>query len=187
MEGFRAGKKENKLGSRASDTAEVMMEDCWFRTTTCLGSAARDSFRRSRFSTAGESRLPLWVWERRWALTRPPALLQGAQQFGRPIAEFQAIQFHLAEMATRISASEAAHLAAAVAMDRGERVTRIAAQAKLMPGETAVFCAERGVQIHGGYGYHQGLSGREVLPRLQDLHDRGRDQRDPASGDSRHF
>jgi alkylation response protein AidB-like acyl-CoA dehydrogenase len=75
------------------------------------------------------------------------------RQFDRPIAEFQAVRFHLAEMATRIAASEALTLAAAVAIDRGENVTRLASEAKLMAGETAVFCAERGVQIHGGYGF----------------------------------
>ena len=75
------------------------------------------------------------------------------KQFNQPIANFQAIRFHLASMATQISAAEAMTLAAAVAMDKGQRVTRLAAQAKLFAGETAVFCAERGVQIHGGYGY----------------------------------
>jgi alkylation response protein AidB-like acyl-CoA dehydrogenase len=75
------------------------------------------------------------------------------EQFGKPIASFQAIQFHLAEMATRIAAAEALTLAAAMAMDRGEAVSRLAAEAKLYTGETAVFCAERGVQILGGYGY----------------------------------
>jgi len=74
-------------------------------------------------------------------------------QFGKPIAEFQAIRFHLAEMATRIAAAEALTMAAALKMDQGKRVTRLAAEAKLYTGETAVFCAERGVQIHGGYGY----------------------------------
>jgi alkylation response protein AidB-like acyl-CoA dehydrogenase len=75
------------------------------------------------------------------------------EQFGRPIADFQAIQFHLAEMATRVAAAEALVLAAAMALDRGERVTRLAAEAKLFAGEAAVFCSERGVQIHGGYGF----------------------------------
>jgi len=75
------------------------------------------------------------------------------QQFGQPIASFQAIQFALAEMATRIAAAEALTFAAAEAMDRGRPVSRLASQAKLYTGETAVFCSERGVQIHGGYGF----------------------------------
>ena len=75
------------------------------------------------------------------------------RQFGKPIARFQAIQFHLAEMATRLAAAEILTMAAAVAMDTGEPVNRLAAEAKLYAGEAAVFCAERGVQIHGGYGF----------------------------------
>ena len=75
------------------------------------------------------------------------------QQFGRPIAGFQALRFAFAEMATRIAAAEALTLRAALAMDGGEHVTRLAAEAKLYASETAVFCAERGVQIHGGYGF----------------------------------
>ena len=81
------------------------------------------------------------------------AYAQQREQFGKPIAAFQAIQFYLAEMATRIQASEVMTLVAAQAMDHGEPVSRLAAEAKLLAGETAVFCAERGVQIHGGYGF----------------------------------
>jgi len=75
------------------------------------------------------------------------------EQFGQPIAEFQAIQFALAEMSTRIAAAQALTLAAAEALDRGKNVTRLASEAKLFAGEAAVFCSERGVQIHGGYGF----------------------------------
>ena len=75
------------------------------------------------------------------------------EQFGQAIAGFQAIQFHLAEMATKIAAAEALTFAAALEMDRGGDVSRIASEAKLMTGEVAVFCSERGVQIHGGYGF----------------------------------
>ena len=75
------------------------------------------------------------------------------EQFGKPIARFQAIQFYLAEMSTRVAAAEALTLATALAMDRGDSVSRLAAEAKLLAGEAAVFCAERGVQIHGGYGF----------------------------------
>ncbi len=75
------------------------------------------------------------------------------EQFGKPIASFQAIQFALAEMSTRIAAAEALTMAAAVEMDRTGKVTLKASEAKLMTGEAAVFCSERGVQIHGGYGF----------------------------------
>jgi alkylation response protein AidB-like acyl-CoA dehydrogenase len=75
------------------------------------------------------------------------------EQFGQPIAEFQAIRFALAEMATRIAAAEALTFAAATEMDKTGKVTLKASEAKLMTGEAAVFCSERGVQIHGGYGF----------------------------------
>jgi alkylation response protein AidB-like acyl-CoA dehydrogenase len=87
------------------------------------------------------------------ALETAVAYARERRQFGRPIASFQAIQFDLAEMATRIAAAEALTFAAARGMDRGERVTRIASEAKLLAGEASVYCAERGVQIHGGYGF----------------------------------
>ena len=75
------------------------------------------------------------------------------EQFGQPIAEFQAIRFALAEMATRIAAAEILTFAAAAEMDKTGKVTLKASEAKLMTGEAAVFCSERGVQIHGGYGF----------------------------------
>ncbi len=74
------------------------------------------------------------------------------EQFGKPIAQFQAIQFHLAEMATKIAAAEALTLAAAAARDSGAQASLLASEAKLFAGEAAVFCSDRGVQIHGGYG-----------------------------------
>jgi alkylation response protein AidB-like acyl-CoA dehydrogenase len=75
------------------------------------------------------------------------------EQFGKPIAAFQAIQFILAEMSNRIAAAEILTFAAAEAMDHGRPVSRLASEAKLYAGEAAVFCSERGVQIHGGYGF----------------------------------
>jgi hypothetical protein len=76
------------------------------------------------------------------------------EQFGRPIAQFQAIQFHLAEMATRIAAGEILTLAAAIEADRkGPNASQLASEAKLVTGDLAVFCSELGVQIHGGYGF----------------------------------
>ena len=75
------------------------------------------------------------------------------EQFGKPISQFQAMQFAIAEMSTRIAAAQALTFAAAEAMDRGEKVSRLASEAKLYTGEAAVFCSERGVQIHGGYGF----------------------------------
>ncbi len=154
MEGFRAGKKENKLGSRASDTGEVIMEDCFVSDDHLLGEPGEGFIQALSILDGGRiSIASLAVGTARGAYETALAYAKERQQFGKPIARFQAIQFHLAEMATRIAAAEILTLAAAVAMDNGERVNRLAAEAKLYAGETAVFCAERGVQIHGGYGY----------------------------------
>jgi len=154
MEGFRPGKKENKLGTRASDTAEVLMDDCFISDDHLLGDPGQGFKQALQVLDGGRisiAALGLGTAGGAFEIARDYAKVR--EQFGRPIAKFQAIQFHLAEMATRIAAAEALTLAAAAAMDRGERVTRLAAEAKLYAGETAVFCAERCVQIHGGYGF----------------------------------
>jgi alkylation response protein AidB-like acyl-CoA dehydrogenase len=154
MDGFRAGKKENKLGSRASDTSEVVMEDCFVPDENLLGERGDGFIQAVKILDGGRiSIAALGLGTAIGAYEAALAYAKERQQFGRPIAEFQAIRFHLAEMATRIAAAEALTMAAALKMDEGERVTRLAAEAKLYAGETAVFCAERGVQIHGGYGY----------------------------------
>jgi len=154
MQGFRPGKKENKLGSRASDTSEVIMEDCFVPDDHLLGSAGEGFVQALQILDGGRiSIAALGVGTARGAYETALAYSKQREQFGKPIAEFQAVQFHLAEMATRVAAAEALTLAAGLAMDRGERVSRLAAEAKLYAGEAAVFCAERGVQIHGGYGY----------------------------------
>ena len=154
MQGFRAGKKENKLGSRASDTGEVIMEDCLVSDEHLLGKPGEGFIQALQILDGGRiSIAALGVGTARGAYETALAYAKERQQFGKPISEFQAIQFHLAEMATKVAAAEILTLAAAVAMDHGERVNLRAAQAKLYAGEAAVFCAERGVQIHGGYGY----------------------------------
>ena len=154
MDGFRPGKKENKLGSRASDTAEVLMENCFVPDDHLLGDPGKGFKQALQILDGGRisiAALGLGTARGAFELARDYSLER--EQFGRPIAKFQAIQFHLAEMSTRIAAAEALTLAAAAAMDRGDRVSRLSAEAKLYAGETAVFCAERCVQIHGGYGY----------------------------------
>jgi alkylation response protein AidB-like acyl-CoA dehydrogenase len=154
MPGFRPGKKENKLGTRASDTAEVIMEDCRVGDDHLLGEAGEGFIQALQILDGGRiSIAALGLGTASGAFETARDYAKQRQQFGRPIAEFQAIQFHLAEMATRIAAAEALTLAAAEAMDRGQSVTRLAAEAKLYAGETAVFCSDLGVQIHGGYGF----------------------------------
>jgi alkylation response protein AidB-like acyl-CoA dehydrogenase len=154
MPGFRPGKKESKLGIRASDTAEVVMENCFVPESHLLGGPGEGFVQALSILDGGRiSIAALGLGTALGAYETALAYARQREQFGQPIARFQAVQFMLAEMATRIAAAEALTLAAAVAMDRGGNVTRLAAQAKLFAGETAVFCAERGVQVHGGYGF----------------------------------
>jgi alkylation response protein AidB-like acyl-CoA dehydrogenase len=154
MKGFRPGKKENKLGIRASDTAEVVLENCFVPDGNLLGKEGEGFVQALQILDGGRiSIAALGLGTAIGAFDTARAYAKERQQFGRPIAQFQAIQFAFAEMATRIAASEALTYAAAEAMDRGLNVNRLAAEAKLYTGETAVFCSERGVQIHGGYGF----------------------------------
>jgi alkylation response protein AidB-like acyl-CoA dehydrogenase len=152
--GMRAGKKENKLGIRASDTAEVVFEGCFVPDENLLG-APGEGFRQALAVLDGGriSIAALGLGTAMGAYETSVKYSKEREQFGQPIARFQAIGFALAEMSTRIAAAEALTLAAALEMDRTGRVTLKASEAKLMTGEAAVFCSERGVQIHGGYGF----------------------------------
>jgi alkylation response protein AidB-like acyl-CoA dehydrogenase len=153
MEGFRPGKKENKLGIRASDTAEVIMENCFVPDGHLLGNPGEGFVQALQILDGGRiSIAALGLGTAIGAYETALAYAKEREQFGKPIAAFQAIQFALAEMATRIAAAEILTFAAAEAMDCGRRVSRLSAEAKLYTGEAAVFCSERGVQIHGGYG-----------------------------------
>jgi alkylation response protein AidB-like acyl-CoA dehydrogenase len=153
-EGFRSGKKENKLGTRASDTAEIIMENCFVSEEHLLGEPGEGFVQALQILDGGRiSIAALGLGTAIGAFDTAREYAQQREQFGRPIAKFQAIRFHLAEMSCRIAASESLTLAAALAMDNGSSVTRLAAEAKLFASEAAVFCAERGVQIHGGYGF----------------------------------
>ncbi|HEY6290824.1 MAG TPA: acyl-CoA dehydrogenase family protein [Terriglobia bacterium] len=152
--GFHPGKKENKLGLRASDTAEVVFEECRVPRENCLGEPGAgfvDSLRvldKGRISIAA---LALGMAQGAYEASLDYA--RQRCQFGKPIAEFQAIQWKLADMATEIDAARLLILRAAELADRGQRVTREGAMAKLYAGEMAVRVANEAVQIHGGYGF----------------------------------
>jgi alkylation response protein AidB-like acyl-CoA dehydrogenase len=152
--GFRPGKKENKLGLRASDTTEVVFEDCRIPRQNCLGQPGQgfiDSLQvldRGRISIAA-----LAVGMAQGAYEASLSYARQRRQFGRPIAEFQAIQWKLADMATEISAARLLTLRAAQLTDHGCRVTAEASMAKLYAGEVAVRVANEAVQVHGGYGF----------------------------------
>ena len=152
--GFRPGKKENKLGLRASDTSEVIFEDCRIPRENCLGAPGNgfvDSLRvldKGRISIAA-----LALGMAQGAYEASVAYAKQRRQFGKPIAEFQAIQWKLADMATEIDAARLLTLRAAALADRGCRVTREGSMAKLFAGEVAVRVANEAVQVHGGYGF----------------------------------
>lgn len=152
--GFRAGKKENKLGLRASDTAEVIFEDCRIPGANCLGQPGEgfiDSLKvldRGRISIAAMA-----VGMAQGAYEASLDYARQRRQFGKSIAEFEAIQWKLADMATQIEAARLLTRQAASRVDRGQSVTRQSSMAKLFAGEAAVAVANEAVQIHGGYGF----------------------------------
>jgi alkylation response protein AidB-like acyl-CoA dehydrogenase len=154
MEGFRSDKKENKLGMRASETASVVFEDCYVPDENRLGNEGEGFLQCMQILDGGRiSIAALSVGIAQGAFEAAVKYSKERQQFGKPIAEFQAIQFKLADMATQIEAARLLTQQAAYLKDAGKKVTRQSAMAKLFASETAVKVAEESIQIHGGYGY----------------------------------
>jgi len=152
--GIRVGKKENKVGMRASDTCTLVMEDCRVPAANLIGAEGQGFVQAMKILDGGRiSIAALGVGIARGAYEAALAYSKQRRQFGKAICEFEAIQFYLAEMATEIDAARLLTERAAAAKDRGEETTLYSAQAKLHASETAVRVAERAVQIHGGYGY----------------------------------
>ena len=152
--GFRPGKKEDKMGLRASDTSEVIMEDCRVGSTALLGERGHGFVDAMKILDGGRiSIAALALGMARGAFEAAAKYAKQRQQFGRAIAEFQAIQFMLSEMATRIDASALLIHRAAWMKDRGMKTTRESAMAKLYASEAGVYVADRALQIFGGYGY----------------------------------
>jgi alkylation response protein AidB-like acyl-CoA dehydrogenase len=152
--GFRLGKKENKLGLRASATGEVIFEDCRLAPEQLLGKL-NDGFVASLKVLDG-GRISIAALSIGMAQGAYDAALNYSKlrkQFGRPISEFQAIQHKLVDMAVDIDAARLLNYRAAWMLDRGMRVTRESAMAKLFASEAAVRIAGEAVQIHGGYGF----------------------------------
>jgi alkylation response protein AidB-like acyl-CoA dehydrogenase len=152
--GFRPGKKENKLGLRASATGEVIFENCRLASTQLLGKK-NDGFVDSLKVLDG-GRVSIAALSIGMAQGAYDAALKYSKlrkQFGRPISEFQAIQHKLVDMAVDIDASRLLNYRAAWMLDNGKRVTRESAMAKLFASEAAVRIANEAVQIHGGYGF----------------------------------
>jgi alkylation response protein AidB-like acyl-CoA dehydrogenase len=154
MPGFKVGKKEDKMGLRASPTVQLVFENLRVPAANLLGDEgsgfiyAMQSLDNGRLGISAQS-----IGIARAALEVSTAYAAERRQFGKPIKEFQAIQFKLADMATRITAARALLYAAASAKDRGEPITQFSSMSKLMASETAMWVTTQAIQILGGYGY----------------------------------
>ena len=154
LPGFHVGKKEDKMGLRASPTVSLTFDGMRVPAENLVGEEgmgfvyAMQSLDNGRLGIAAQA-----VGIARAALEHATAYAGQRRQFGSAIREFQAIQFKLADMATRTEAARALLHATAAAKDRGERVTQFSSMCKLTASETAMFVTDEAVQIYGGYGY----------------------------------
>ncbi len=152
--GMSAGKKENKLGMRASDTSEVVFENCRIPVAHLLGEEGQGFINTLQVLDSGRIGIAaLSVGLAQGAYEAARSYAKERRQFGQPIASFQAIQWKLADNATRIEAARWLTYRAAYLKDRGARTTKESSIAKLFASEIAVKAADDGVQIHGGYGF----------------------------------
>jgi alkylation response protein AidB-like acyl-CoA dehydrogenase len=154
LPGFSVGKKEDKMGLRASPTVQIHFSDMRVPGDRVLGAQgsgfiyAMQSLDNGRLGIAAQA-----VGISEAALRLAAAYAAERKQFGHPIKEFQAIQFKLADMAMRVAAARALLHAAATAKDRGERITQFSSMAKLLASEAAMAVTTQAIQIFGGYGY----------------------------------
>jgi alkylation response protein AidB-like acyl-CoA dehydrogenase len=152
--GFRLGKKENKLGLRASATGEVIFDHCHLPESQLLGKAGEGFVDSLRILDGGRiSIAALSIGMAQGAYDAALSYSKTRKQFGRPISEFQAIQHKLVDMAMDIDAARLLTYRAGWLLDKGKRVTRESSMAKLFASEAAVRIASEAVQIHGGYGF----------------------------------
>lgn len=152
--GFNAGKKENKLGMRASETTEMIFDHCMIPDENRLGEVG-DGFKQSMKVLDGGriSIASLALGIAKGAYEASLRYAQERHQFGQPIASFQGISFKLADMATEIEAADLLTLQACDLKNNGGKVTRVSAMAKYYASEVAVKTANEAVQVFGGYGY----------------------------------
>ena len=152
--GFRPGKKEDKLGLRASDTSELIFEDCLLPAENLLGMEGQGFVDAMRVLDGGRiSIAALSLGMAQGAYEAALHYSKQRKQFGRAISDFQAIQWKLADMATEIDAARLLTFRAASMKDAGLKTTQESSMAKLFASEVAVKCANESVQIHGGYGF----------------------------------
>src|ERR1700741_987776 len=154
MQGFSPSKKENKLGLRASETASVVFEDCFVAEDQLLGEEGQGFVNAMEILDGGRiSIAALAVGIAQGAYESAVRYAKERQQFGKPIAEFQAIQFKLANMAMQIDAARLLMYRAAWLKDAKRKVTKESSMAKLFASEISVNVCEEAIQVHGGYGY----------------------------------
>lgn len=152
--GFSAGKKENKMGMRASETACLFFDNCRVHKDNILGNVGDGFVQSLKILDGGRiSIAALSLGIAKGALEAALKYAQQREQFGKAIINFQGVSFKLSDMATKIEASELLTRKAGYLKDNGKKVTKLSAMAKLFASETAVEVANEGVQIHGGYGY----------------------------------
>lgn len=152
--GFSGGKKENKLGMRASETAEMIFEDCRVPASNILGEVGDGFVQALKILDGGRiSIAALGLGIAQGALDAAVDYSQERQQFNQSISKFQGISFKIADMATQVMASRLLIKEAAELKNQGENVNRVSAMAKLHSSETAVKVADEAVQVFGGYGY----------------------------------
>jgi alkylation response protein AidB-like acyl-CoA dehydrogenase len=152
--GYSTGTKENKLGLRCSDTAEIVLEDCRVPKENLLGPIDKafkdvlDVLDGGRISIAA---MALGIGQ--GALDESIKYAKEREQFGRPISKFQAIQWMIADMSTELEAARLLTYRAGYLKDKGVRVTKESAMAKLYAAEAGMRACTKAIQIHGGYGY----------------------------------
>ena len=152
--GLRAGKKENKLGCRASDTSEVILDNCRIPSENLLGAEGEGFVNCLEILDGGRiSIAALAVGIAQGAFEASLRYAKQRKQFGQPIAEFQGIRWKLADMATEIEAARLLTYRAAALRNQKKRSTKESSMAKLYASEMSVRVANEAIQIHGGYGY----------------------------------
>jgi len=152
--GFSAGRKENKLGMRASETTELIFENCRVHKDQILGKVGEGFIQAMKVLDGGRiSIAALSLGIAKGAFEAALKYSKEREQFGKPISAFQAISFKLADMATEIEAAELLTFKAADLKNNGQKMTKEGAYAKYYASEVAVRCSTEAVQIFGGYGY----------------------------------
>lgn len=152
--GFSGGKKENKLGMRASETAEMIFEDCRIPEENVLGNIGDGFIQAMKVLDGGRiSIAALSLGIAKGAYEAALKYSKEREQFGKPISNFQAIAFKLADMATKIDAAELLIQESCDLKNKGKNVNKVSAMAKYYASEISVYCANEAVQIFGGYGY----------------------------------